>query len=111
MLPENHRKGEQHERERYRELIAARRKELGLSQEELAERLHVTDKAVSKWETGRGMPGIESLELLAEAFGAVGQRDLSGRQLTAEELPREAGDRSWRACRSERGSCRAFWPR
>ena len=32
------------------ELIAARRRELGLSQEELAERLHVTDKAVSKWE-------------------------------------------------------------
>lgn len=73
------------------ELIAARRKELGLSQEELAERLHVTDKAVSKWETGRGMPGIESLEPLAEALGLSVSEILSGRQLTAEELPREAG--------------------
>lgn len=33
-------------------LIAQRRRELGLSQGELAQRLHVTDKAVSKWETG-----------------------------------------------------------
>ena len=33
-------------------LIAERREELDLSQAELAERLHVTDKAVSKWETG-----------------------------------------------------------
>ena len=32
--------------------IAARRRELGLSQQELAERLNVTNKAVSKWETG-----------------------------------------------------------
>ena len=37
-------------------LIARRRKEKGMSQGELAERLHVTDKAVSRWETGRGMP-------------------------------------------------------
>ena len=34
-------------------LIAQRRKELGLSQAELAGQLHVTDKAVSRWETGR----------------------------------------------------------
>ena len=46
-------------------LIAGRRRELGLSQAELAERLHVTDKAVSRWETGR--------------------------VLTAEELPQTAG--------------------
>lgn len=32
--------------------IRERRKELGLSQEELARRIHVTDKAVSKWERG-----------------------------------------------------------
>lgn len=73
------------------ELIAARRRELGWSQEELAERIHVTDKAVSKWENGRGMPGIESLEPLAEALGLSVSELLSGRRLTAEELPKAAG--------------------
>ena len=43
------------------ELIAARRRALGLNQTELAERLHVTDKAVSKWETGRGMWSISAM--------------------------------------------------
>ena len=33
------------------QLIAQRRRDLGLSQTELAEQLHVTDKAVSRWET------------------------------------------------------------
>ena len=36
-------------------LIARRRKEKNWSQGELTERLHVTDKAVSSWETGRGL--------------------------------------------------------
>ena len=72
-------------------LIAARRKALGLSQAELAERLHVTDKAVSKWENGRGMPAIDSLEPLSEALGLSVSELLSGRELTAEELPRTAG--------------------
>ncbi len=38
------------------QFIAARRKEKGLTQAELAEKLNVTDKAVSKWECGRCMP-------------------------------------------------------
>ena len=46
-------------------LIAQRRREKGWSQAELAEKLHVTDKAVSKWETGRSLPGIDCLEPLA----------------------------------------------
>ncbi len=73
------------------ELIAARRRALGLNQTELAERLHVTDKAVSKWETGRGMPGIDSLEPLAEVLGLSVSELLSGRELTREELPGTAG--------------------
>ncbi|MBO4450592.1 MAG: helix-turn-helix transcriptional regulator [Clostridiales bacterium] len=45
--------------------IAQQRKEAGLTQKELAERLNVTDKAVSRWENGHGYPDIETLESLS----------------------------------------------
>lgn len=73
------------------QLIAARRRELGLSQTELAEKLHVTDKAISRWETGRGMPAVDSLEPLAEVLGLSVSELLSGKRLTPEELPKAAG--------------------
>lgn len=85
------------------QLIAARRRALGLSQLELAERLHVTDKAVSRWETGRGMPAIDTLEPLAEALGLSVSELLSGRELTAEELPREAGSQLVETMRKNAG--------
>ena len=72
-------------------LIAQRRKERTLSQAELARRLHVTDKAVSRWETGRGMPGLDSLEPLSEALGLSVSELLSGKELSREELPKAAG--------------------
>ena len=49
-------------------LIATLRKEKGWTQTELAEKLNVSDKAVSKWENG-GMPSIEFLPKLSELFG------------------------------------------
>ena len=73
------------------QLIAARRRELGLSQMELAEKLHVTDKAISRWETGRGMPAVDSLEPLAEVLDLSVSELLSGQQLSVEELPKAAG--------------------
>jgi len=48
--------------------IAGRRTELGMTQTELAEKLHVTNKAISKWETGKGFPDVSLLEPLAEAL-------------------------------------------
>ena len=36
--------------------IAEKRKQAGLTQMELAEKLNITDRAISKWETGRSMP-------------------------------------------------------
>ena len=47
------------------QFIAKRRKAVGLTQKELAERLGVTNKAVSKWETGGGMPDISVLQELS----------------------------------------------
>ncbi len=49
--------------------LAETRKSRGLTQSALAEQLHVTDKAVSRWERGLGFPDINTLEPLAEALG------------------------------------------
>ena len=55
--------------EKFGAFIAAARKEKNMTQKALAERLHVTDKAVSRWERGLGYPDIHTLEPLAEALG------------------------------------------
>ena len=49
--------------------LASVRKENGLTQAELADKLHVTDKAVSRWERGIGFPDVSNFEPLAEAVG------------------------------------------
>ena len=49
--------------------IAAYRKNSGLTQAKLAERLNYSDKAVSKWERGESMPDVLTLVQLAELFG------------------------------------------
>ena len=50
-------------------LIKELREKKGLTQTELAKELAVSDKAVSKWETGKGYPDISLLEPIAKAFG------------------------------------------
>ena len=78
------------DREMLGRFIAQRRKERNMTQRELAEKLHVTDKAVSKWERGAGCPDISLLEPLAEAL------ELSVDQLltyqTALEEPEAAAE-------------------
>lgn len=51
------------------ELIAAARKEKGMTQRQLAQLLHVSDRAVSKWERGAGFPDVSLLEPLSDALG------------------------------------------
>lgn len=51
------------------EKIQKLRKERGMTQEQFAERLFVSRTAVSKWETGRGMPSMESLQQIAKLGG------------------------------------------
>ena len=65
------------------ERIAALRKEKGWSQTELAERLGVTNKAVSRWETGRGYPDVELLPLLAKELGVTISELLDGARTPA----------------------------
>ncbi|MBR4928752.1 MAG: helix-turn-helix domain-containing protein, partial [Oscillospiraceae bacterium] len=49
-------------------MIRSLREKKKMTQEELADRIHVSSKAVSKWETGRGYPDISLLESLAKAL-------------------------------------------
>ena len=48
--------------------VAERRKELKMTQKDLAAKIQVTDKAVSKWERGLGFPDINTIEDLADAL-------------------------------------------
>lgn len=54
------------------------REKRGLTQRELAERILVSDKAVSKWETGKGLPDIGIIEDLAKALGTSVAELLTG---------------------------------
>lgn len=57
----------------------------GMSQKQLAEMLNVTDKAVSKWETGRGVPDISLLEPLSTALGISLSELMNGEKTSAED--------------------------
>ena len=61
-------------------LIAQVRREKELTQKDLAERLHVSVQAVSKWERGLSCPDIALLEPLAEALGLTVTELLSGQR-------------------------------
>ena len=56
-------------RKKFGAFIAAMRKEKNMTQMDLARKLQVTDKAVSKWERGLGFPDINTIEPLADALG------------------------------------------
>lgn len=51
--------------------LCALRKAAGLSQAQLGEKLHVTNKAVSKWENGRAMPGLDIVRQLADILNVT----------------------------------------
>ena len=60
----------------------------GLSQDELAERIHVVRQTVSKWERGTSVPDADSLMALARALG-VSAAELLGESAMAEKEPRD----------------------
>lgn len=65
----------------FHEKLQELRKARGLTQEELAEALFVSRTAVSKWESGRGYPNIDSLKDLAEFFSVTVDEMLSGEKI------------------------------
>ena len=70
--------------------IAERRKALGLTQRRLAEQLAVSDKAVSKWETGRGLPDVLLMPPLCAALGITVNDLLSGERVGEGDYRKKA---------------------
>ena len=63
------------------EKIQELRRKRGMTQEELAQILHVSRTAISKWESGRGYPNIDSLKAIANYFSVTVDELLSGEEL------------------------------
>lgn len=62
--------------------IAAMRKEQGLTQRQLADSLNISDKTVSKWETGKGLPEVALMVPLCDALHITVNELLCGQRLT-----------------------------
>ena len=58
--------------------LAALRKDAGMTQQEVADRLGVSNKTISKWESGGGFPDIAILPALAELYGVTADDILAG---------------------------------
>ena len=65
----------------FNEKLQELRKSRGLTQEELAEALFVSRTAVSKWESGRGYPSIDSLKEISKYFSVTIDELLTGEKL------------------------------
>ena len=65
----------------FNEKLQELRKKKGLTQEDLAELLYVSRTAISKWESGRGYPNIDSLKAVSKCFGVTVDELLSSDEL------------------------------
>lgn len=74
------------EKRRFGDFISSLRKEKGLTQRELAEALCVTDKAVSRWETGKSYPDIEIMQSIAAYFDVSVNELLQGERIAEKDI-------------------------
>ncbi len=70
--------------------IAELRKEHGFTQEQLGEKIGVTNKTVSRWETGTYLPPADALLMISELFNVTINEILSGKRLSKEEYKEAA---------------------
>ncbi|MDD6387507.1 MAG: helix-turn-helix transcriptional regulator [Bacilli bacterium] len=61
------------------------RKEKNMAQQELADKIGVTDKAISKWENGRGMPDLSLMKPLCKELGITINELISGERIDKKE--------------------------
>lgn len=72
--------------------ISSCRKEKGLTQKQLAEKLNITDRAVSKWENGKSTPDASIMLDLCEILGITANELLSGERISMEMYQKKADE-------------------
>ena len=77
------------------QFIAELRKQQGLTQEQFGEKIGVTNKTVSRWETGAYMPPADVLMIMSDLFGVTINEILSGKRLSESEY-KEAAEENLR---------------
>ncbi len=88
--------------------IAQMRKEKGLTQAQLAEKVGVSDRAVSKWETGRAMPDSSIMIDVCDAIGISVTELLSGERIVMDDMRDKAETQLIEMKRQEEDSNRAM---
>lgn len=76
--------------EKIGKFIADCRKEKGLTQLQLAEKLNITNRAVSKWETGKSCPDVSLMLELCNVLGITVNELLSGERILMEDYQKKA---------------------
>ena len=72
--------------------IAGKRKALGMTQKQLAEKLNMSDKSVSKWERGICLPDVSVYMELCEILGISINEFLAGEDIDAENVEKKSED-------------------
>ena len=72
--------------EKIGKFIAELRKEKNMTQQELADRLGITDRAVSNWENGRRLPDLSMITILAKELNVEVSELLNAKKMSKEEL-------------------------
>lgn len=75
------------------EFIAKERKSKKLTQAKLAEKLFVSEKTISKWENGNGVPDANSLQKMCEVFGVSINEILNGEKIPVENYKQKADEK------------------
>ena len=77
------------------EKIREQRKQAGLSQEQLAEKLNVSRQAITKWETDKGIPDIANLIAISEEFGLSLDELIKGDHSVKKKIVSDSSAKKW----------------
>ena len=89
--------------------IAAIRKEKGLTQTKLAEKIQVSEKTVSKWECGKGFPDEASILPLCEALDITSNELLSAKRLSQSEYHKSAQETALELINEKKRNKKQLW--